>query len=189
MNFVQRYSEVLAALSQKRMRRITSLIRNFPFRPLINNKTQTVIVTSGRLSCIDHKLRVVSKGVIELVASNLVYMVPPEIPECLLFLCLPCTINQSHPQNNINRIGTLYRKTLGPMQRAYCTNCKLLVDIRSSTYVRLANHRAAIEGFCPICNSVLLNTRVMPTSSKKPMGNKRRRKKLSIYSHPNRSIR
>ena len=74
------------------------------------------------------------------------------------------------------------------MRRAYCTNCKVLVDLRLSTYVRLANYRAVIEGYCPICNSVLLNTRVMPTSSKKPMGNKRRRKKLSIYSYPNRNL-
>jgi RNase P subunit RPR2 len=85
-------------------------------------------------------------------------------------------------KDNINRIGTLLREIPRPMRRAYCTNCKLVVDIRSSSYVRLANHKAAIEGFCPICNSVLLNARVMPTSSKKPMGSKRRRKKLSIYS-------
>jgi RNase P subunit RPR2 len=85
-------------------------------------------------------------------------------------------------KNNINMIGTLPMETPGPMQRAYCTNCKLVVDIRSSSYVRLANRKAVIEGFCPICNSVLLNARVMPTSSKKPRGNKRRRKNLSIYS-------
>jgi hypothetical protein len=39
-NFVPRYLEVLAALSQKRMRRITFLTRNFPFRPFINNKRE-----------------------------------------------------------------------------------------------------------------------------------------------------
>ena len=42
MNFAPRYSEVLAALLQKRTRRITFLTRNFPFRQLVNIKTQTV---------------------------------------------------------------------------------------------------------------------------------------------------
>jgi hypothetical protein len=42
VNFAPRYSEVLAALLQKRTRRITFLTRNFPFRQLVNIKTQTV---------------------------------------------------------------------------------------------------------------------------------------------------
>ncbi len=87
-------------------------------------------------------------------------------------------------QNSINRNWTLSRKTSGPMRRAYCTICKNVVDIRSSSYVRLANHRAAIEGFCPICNSILLSTRVMPTSSKKTewhQEEKREAKHIFIY--------
>ena len=42
MNFAPRYSEVLAALLQKRTRRITFLTRNFPFRQFVNIKTKTV---------------------------------------------------------------------------------------------------------------------------------------------------
>ena len=88
-------------------------------------------------------------------------------------------------QNNINKIGVIPRIQQGSMRRAYCTNCKLEVEIRSSNYVRLANHRVAVEGSCPVCNSVLFNTRVMPTSSRKPMSRKKKRKKLSIYSQSN----
>lgn len=71
------------------------------------------------------------------------------------------------------------------MRSAYCTNCKHEVEIRSFNYVRLANLRVAVEGSCPVCNSVLFNTRVMPTSSRKPISRKKKRKKLSIYSQMN----
>ena len=75
-----------------------------------------------------------------------------------------------------------YLDILISMRRAYCTNCKHEVEIRSFNYVRLVNLRVAVEGSCPVCNSVLFNTRVMPTSSRKPISRKKKRKKLSIYS-------
>jgi hypothetical protein len=153
------------------MRRITFLIRNFLFWPLINSNAQTIVTSSDRFSCID------SHGL-------------TDVQKCYRFRAFNFASFVFHPlqidmtQNSINRNGTLSRKTPGPMRRAYCTICKIIVDIRSSSYVRLANHRAAIEGFCPICNSILLNTRIMPTSSKKPRGIKKKREKLSIYSSP-----
>lgn len=71
------------------------------------------------------------------------------------------------------------------MPKAYCTKCKLEVELRSWGYVRLANSRLAVQGFCPACNSVLFKTRVMPTSSRKPVNRKKTKARLSIFSQKN----
>lgn len=57
----------------------------------------------------------------------------------------------------------------------YCTKCRTNVEISSIKYIRLANSRVAIEGFCPLCNVRLLKGKVMPRSSKMPI---KRKKKL-----------
>jgi hypothetical protein len=41
------------------------------------------------------------------------------------------------------------------------------VEIINSKYIKLANSRLAIEGYCAICSTKLLKTKVMPKSGKK----------------------
>jgi hypothetical protein len=38
------------------------------------------------------------------------------------------------------------------------------VEMTTINYIKLANNRLAIEGYCVRCSSKLLKTRVMPTS-------------------------
>jgi hypothetical protein len=53
------------------------------------------------------------------------------------------------------------------MKQTYCTRCKTNVEIINSKYIKLANSRLAIEGYCAICSTKLLKTKVMPKSGKK----------------------
>jgi hypothetical protein len=53
------------------------------------------------------------------------------------------------------------------MKQTYCTRCKANVEIINSKYIKLANSRLAIEGYCAICSTKLLKTKVMPKSGKK----------------------
>jgi NAD-dependent SIR2 family protein deacetylase len=57
------------------------------------------------------------------------------------------------------------------LQQTYCTKCKKNVELNNIKYIRLANSRLAIEGYCNTCSSKLLKTKVMPKS-----GIKKRRK-------------
>ena len=41
------------------------------------------------------------------------------------------------------------------------------VEIINTKYIKLANSRLAIEGYCAICSTKLLKTNVMPKSGKK----------------------
>jgi hypothetical protein len=41
------------------------------------------------------------------------------------------------------------------------------VEIINSKYIKLANSRLVIEGYCAICSTKLLKTKVMPKSGKK----------------------
>jgi hypothetical protein len=52
-----------------------------------------------------------------------------------------------------------------PLKQAYCTNCKMNVDIANGRYVRLANKRVIIEGQCSRCGIKLLKAKVMPRNS------------------------
>jgi ribosomal protein L44E len=53
------------------------------------------------------------------------------------------------------------------MKQTYCTRCKTNVGIINTKYIKLANSRLAIEGYCAICSTKLLKTKVMPKSGKK----------------------
>jgi NAD-dependent SIR2 family protein deacetylase len=59
------------------------------------------------------------------------------------------------------------------LKQTYCTKCKKNVELNNVRYIRLANSRLAIEGYCNTCSSKLLKTKVMPKSGKK-------KKKLTI---------
>jgi hypothetical protein len=41
------------------------------------------------------------------------------------------------------------------------------VEIINCKYIKLANSRLAIEGYCSICSTKLLKTKVMPKSGRK----------------------
>jgi hypothetical protein len=51
------------------------------------------------------------------------------------------------------------------------------VEIINSKYIKLANSRLAIEGYCAICSTKLLKTKVMPKSGKKKKIIKRKKRK------------
>jgi hypothetical protein len=54
------------------------------------------------------------------------------------------------------------------------------IEMTNISYIRLANNRLAIEGYCVKCSKKLLKTKVMPTSGipkKKLMTMNRRRGK------------
>jgi hypothetical protein len=54
------------------------------------------------------------------------------------------------------------------------------IEMTNISYIRLANNRLAIEGYCVKCSTKLLKTKVMPTSGipkKKLMTMNRRRGK------------
>jgi hypothetical protein len=51
------------------------------------------------------------------------------------------------------------------------------VEIINSKYIKLANSRLAIEGYCAICSTKLLKTKVMPKSGKKKKIIKEKKKK------------
>ncbi|MFZ0325947.1 MAG: DUF5679 domain-containing protein [Nitrososphaeraceae archaeon] len=50
----------------------------------------------------------------------------------------------------------------------YCTNCKKNVEMIEEKYLKLANSRLVIEGYCSVCKIKLLKAKVMPQSGKKP---------------------
>jgi hypothetical protein len=57
------------------------------------------------------------------------------------------------------------------------------IEMTNISYIRLANNRLAIEGYCVKCSTKLLKTRVMPTSGipkKKLMTMNRRRGKKKM---------
>ena len=53
------------------------------------------------------------------------------------------------------------------MKQTYCTTCKKNVEMTNLNYIRLANNRLAIEGYCAICSGKLLKTKVMPKTAYK----------------------
>jgi hypothetical protein len=54
------------------------------------------------------------------------------------------------------------------------------VEIINSKYIKLANSRLAIEGYCAICSTKLLKTKVMPKSGKKKKIIKRKKEKKEV---------
>ena len=59
------------------------------------------------------------------------------------------------------------------------------VEIINSRYIKLANSRLVIEGYCAICSTKLLKTKVMPKSGKK----KKIKKKKKIIKKKKGSIK
>jgi hypothetical protein len=53
------------------------------------------------------------------------------------------------------------------LKQTYCTKCKKNVELNNIKYIRLANSRLVIEGYCNTCSSKLLKTKVMPKSGMK----------------------
>jgi hypothetical protein len=69
------------------------------------------------------------------------------------------------------------------LKQTYCTTCKKNVEMTNLNYIRLANNRLAIEGYCAICSGKLLKTKVMPKTGikkKKLMKVTKKRKKIKI---------
>jgi hypothetical protein len=64
------------------------------------------------------------------------------------------------------------------MKQTYCTRCKTNVEIINAKYIKLANSRLAIEGYCAICSTKLLKTKVMPKSGKKKKILKRKKGRI-----------
>jgi hypothetical protein len=59
------------------------------------------------------------------------------------------------------------KKENNSLKETYCTRCKMNVEIINCKYIKLANSRLAIEGYCYICSTKLLKTKVMPKSGRK----------------------
>ncbi len=58
------------------------------------------------------------------------------------------------------------------------------VEIINSKYIKLANSRLVIEGYCAICSTKLLKTKVMPKS-----GMKKKKKLMTITKRRRRIIK
>ncbi len=50
-------------------------------------------------------------------------------------------------------------------RQAYCTVCKMNVEIVNSKFVRLANNRSVIEGQCGVCGVKLMKAKLLPRNS------------------------
>jgi hypothetical protein len=51
------------------------------------------------------------------------------------------------------------------VRQTFCTFCKQNVQIADGRYVRLANNRAVIEGWCSLCGTKLIKAKLLPRNN------------------------
>lgn len=66
----------------------------------------------------------------------------------------------------------------------FCTACKSTVSISEIKFVKLANNKMTIHGYCNSCGTGIMKGRVMPKTGKNPLAKYKRKlakKRLNVY--------